>query len=295
MLAIVKTKLALKVALLAAAPLAGATGLAHLPTAPSERPAVVMVAPGAFQYRVAGDFAVAGRTVNAPLRTYAFSKPLIVMQRQVSAAEFDRCVAAGGCDRRSGGEGGRPDLPAIGVSWQDATAYAAWFSRQTGEAWRLPTDVEWAYAAQERFHDDAVLGDDGTDSFTQRWLAKYEQESARPAFAEKAPRPIGGFGVNRRGLADLAGNVWEWTDTCFLRQGLDAAGEPTGPRTVNCGVRVVEGQHRAYVTDFVRDARAGGCSVGAPPTNLGFRLVRDDAGLVKALASRIRSWLSPRA
>jgi hypothetical protein len=60
-------------------------------------------------------------------------------------------------------------------------------------------------------------------------------------------------------------------------------------------VRVVEGQHRAYVTDFVRDARAGGCSVGAPPTNLGFRLVRDDAGLVPALASRIRSWLSPRA
>jgi hypothetical protein len=26
--------------------------------------------------------------------------------------------------------------------------------------------------------------------------------------------------------------------------------------------------------DFVRDARNGGCSVGTPPTNLGFRLVR---------------------
>jgi hypothetical protein len=28
--------------------------------------------------------------------------------------------------------------------------------------------------------------------------------------------------------------------------------------------------------DFIRDARAGGCSVGSPPSNLGFRLVRDD-------------------
>ena len=30
------------------------------------------------------------------------------------------------------------------------------------------------------------------------------------------------------------------------------------------------------MTDFIRDARAGGCSVGTPPSNLGFRLVRDD-------------------
>lgn len=28
-----------------------------------------------------------------------------------------------------------------------------------------------------------------------------------------------------------------------------------------------------YVTDFIRDARAGGCAVGVPPDNLGFRLV----------------------
>jgi hypothetical protein len=45
-------------------------------------------------------------------------------------------------------------------------------------------------------------------------------------------------------------------------------------RTENCGVRVVEGQHRTYVTDFIRDALAGGCAVGTPPANLGFRLVR---------------------
>jgi hypothetical protein len=40
-------------------------------------------------------------------------------------------------------------------------------------------------------------------------------------------------------------------------------------------VRVVQGQHRAYVTDFIRDARAGGCAAGIPPSNLGFRLVRE--------------------
>jgi hypothetical protein len=42
-----------------------------------------------------------------------------------------------------------------------------------------------------------------------------------------------------------------------------------------CGVRVAEGRHRAYVTDFIRDARAGGCASGVPPSHLGFRLVRE--------------------
>jgi formylglycine-generating enzyme required for sulfatase activity len=71
----------------------------------------------------------------------------------------------------------------------------------------------------------------------------------------------------------VAGNVWEWTDTCYARRALDARGDVT---TVNCGVRVVEGRHRTYMSDFIRDARAGGCAIGTPPSNLGFRLVRDD-------------------
>jgi hypothetical protein len=43
----------------------------------------------------------------------------------------------------------------------------------------------------------------------------------------------------------------------------------------NCGLRVVAGPHRSYITDFIRDPKGGACSVGIPPSNLGFRLVRD--------------------
>jgi hypothetical protein len=57
-------------------------------------------------------------------------------------------------------------------------------------------------------------------------------------------------------------------------QSLDTKGKPANASTVNCGVRAVEGEHRTYVTDFVRDARGGGCAVSKPPSNLGFRLVR---------------------
>jgi formylglycine-generating enzyme required for sulfatase activity len=91
-------------------------------------------------------------------------------------------------------------------------------------------------------------------------------------------------------LADLAGNVWEWTESCFERTALDRGGHPAGAAVANCGVRVVEGRHRAYMVDFVRDPRSGGCAVGTPPSNLGFRLVRDGERppLLASLAARLR-------
>jgi formylglycine-generating enzyme required for sulfatase activity len=243
--------------------------------------------PGSFDYRLSGEFAVAGRPVNAPRQTVSVAVPLTIMTHQVSSADYDRCVAQGACEKRGGRDHGRADMPAVGVSWQDATAYAQWFSRETGQSWRLPTDAEWAYAAGSRFADDSIVADDGADSFAKRWLAKYDQESDRGA-ASKTIRPFGSFGANEHGLLDMSGNVWEWTSTCYSRQALGEKGQ-AGERTVNCGVRVVEGQHRAYVTDFIRDARAGGCAVGIPPANLGFRLVREDLGKLDGLVARLRA------
>jgi formylglycine-generating enzyme required for sulfatase activity len=93
------------------------------------------------------------------------------------------------------------------------------------------------------------------------------------------------------GLSDIGGSVWEWTNTCFLRMTL----EPTGPARVtntNCGVRVVQGAHRTYMTDFIRDPRTGGCAAGAPPANPGFRLVIENQNWA-ALRRRIATTFKP--
>ena len=175
------------------------------------------------------------------------------------------------------------------MSWRDADAYAAWLSRKTGETYRLPTDEEWAYAAGSRYQDDGLPVDDNDPS--KRWLARYEREAdLKSREIDGKPRPFGAFGANENGLLDVAGNVWEWTNTCFVRTALDDAGRHSNT-TANCGVRVVEGQHRAYVTDFIRDARAGGCAAGVPPSNLGFRLVRE-TGLIGRTPVSMRGWRS---
>jgi formylglycine-generating enzyme required for sulfatase activity len=234
----------------------------------------VDIAQHAFAYRMAGDFSQAGRAVDAPLVALIRTSVLHIMKQQVTAVEYDRCVAEAKCMSHPPSESSGSNLPVVQTSWKDATAYASWLSAKTGERWRLPTDEEWVFAAGSRFHDDALSVAVSRDP-SVRWLARYEKESEQEALDQR-PRPTGAFGANEYGLLDLSGNVWEWTNTCFIRQSLDTKGNPVGASTPNCGVRVVEGEHRTYVTDFVRDARGGGCAVGKPPSNLGFRLVRED-------------------
>ena len=166
----------------------------------------------------------------------------------------------------------------------------SWLSRKTGETYRLPTDEEWAYRGRQpvqgRRHRRRRQR--SLKTLDRPLRARGRSGAVRSGHATV----FGAFGANENGLLDVAGNVWEWTDTCFVRRVLDDAGKVIS-ESPNCGVRVVEGQHRAYVTDFIRDARAGGCAAGVPPGNLGFRLVveRDRWPSVQRLVSRVKALL----
>ncbi|HRP78252.1 MAG TPA: SUMF1/EgtB/PvdO family nonheme iron enzyme [Aquamicrobium sp.] len=293
------------VAAVAAAASLAAAFMMPVPDAPAPmgRPGViapietVSVAPGRFEYQVAGEFLKSGRVVEGPSVEKRFRRPVEIMKYQVSVAEYAACVADGACqpaDTRAVGDMPVTIMPVTGVSHRDATAYAAWLSQRTGDDWRLPSDEEWTFAAAERFGAEANgidAGDDGSNP-AARWLAAYRSRAA-PTERDAAPKPRGHFGVNANGLADLSGNVWEWTSTCFTRNRIDAAGR-LAEATTNCGVRVIGGRHRGYMSGFLRDGRSGGCAAGmAPPDNLGFRLVREPAPAIGV--ALIRRIVGPEA
>jgi formylglycine-generating enzyme required for sulfatase activity len=270
----------------ATASLAAAAVLAPHGGAPAAapRPGAVTLQPSWFAYRPLGDFESAGKTVDAPAHATRLAAPLDVMIEPVSQADYARCVAAAACPKVKAVDPAAENLPVVGVSWLDATAYAEWRSRQTGEDWRLPTDEEWAYAAAERFHGEPPPAARDAD-FAARWLAKFDADSAL-ATPTKLPQPFGRFGLNERGVADMSGNVWEWTNSCYERRAVEAAGA-SRLLTRNCNVRALEGEHRTFMSDFIRDAVAGGCSVGPPPTNLGFRLVHSRASAVARMMTTV--------
>jgi formylglycine-generating enzyme required for sulfatase activity len=241
----------------------------------SELPAVriTTLRPGSFTHPRPGEFLKVGLPAAAPQVLVEGARPLEIMTYQVSHAEYVECVTAGECeapDTRAAG-----DVPVTGVSYLDATAYARWYSKVTGESWRLPTDEEWARAAGERFRADMEPLEGDPLNPARGWLSSYQREVKLARKANPQPRERGAFGANAVGVFDIAGNVWEWTSTCYARTALSAVGEGVDSTVENCGVRVVEGFHRTYMSDFIRDGKSGGCAVGLPPDNLGFRLVRN--------------------
>ena len=99
---------------------------------------------------------------------------------------------------------GRGDHPVVMVSHGDATAYAAWLSKRTGQTWRLPTEIEWEKAAR------------GTDGRRFPWGDSYEPGLLNSHdLGPFDTLPVGSFpsGKSPSGLLDPAGQVFEWTST----------------------------------------------------------------------------------
>ena len=98
--------------------------------------------------------------------------------------------------------------PMVYVSWNDAKAYADWIGK------RLPTEVEWEFAARGGLIDKVFpWGDDGDDSVDSvaRSYANYNGTGGDDKW-EDATAPVGSFKPNGYNLYDMAGNVWEWCE-----------------------------------------------------------------------------------
>jgi len=110
-------------------------------------------------------------------------------------------------DRKFGGD----EQPVVGITWYAARTYCLWLSLmasngQDTSRYRLPTEWEWEYAAA------------GKEKRAYPWPKKKgEPNSTLLNYNDNvgATTPVGSYpeGATPEGLYDMAGNVWEWTDS----------------------------------------------------------------------------------
>jgi formylglycine-generating enzyme required for sulfatase activity len=122
----------------------------------------------------------------------------------VTNAEYACFVAATGHEPPQHWKGQTPpkkiaDHPVVYVSWHDAEAYAGWAGK------RLPAEQEWEKAAR------------GTNGGAWPWGNQWEGGRCNTTEAGiGGTTPVGQYspgGDSPYGCVDMAGNVWEWTDT----------------------------------------------------------------------------------
>jgi len=158
---------------------------------------------------------------------------------------------------------GKANYPIQWVTYDDATAFAAWRSQAEGRTYRLPTEQEWEKAAgwdpEEQklymygFHQDVI---------NCLWC-NYHPEGAGACVG--GPTPVGYYnGTSGRndaksyyGCYDMSGNVLEWTDSWYTVDQL----------------RVIRGGSWEYAAMFCTVADRNNTSPAWRSITSGFRLV----------------------
>ena len=210
-----------------------------------------------------------------PVHQVRIGEPFAVGVYEVTFAEWDACVAGGGCGGyRPDDEGwGRGHRPVVNVSWGDAESYVSWLSLRTGKRYRLPSESEWEYVARAGttgpFHTGSTISTDQAN-----YDGNYVYGSGRKGVYRKRTVPVGSFGANAFGLHDVHGNVFEWVQDCWNGSYAGAPSDGSAWESGNCSYRVLRGGSWIYFPWLLRSALRNWLNSGIRSDFIGFRVAR---------------------
>ena len=242
---------------------AASIALARLHLIHLSEPEMVEIPGGTFQR---GDVHGIGTKEEQPVRKVIL-RPFKIGKYEVTFQEYDRYVELTGRQRPSDRGRGLERHPVINVSWNDAVAYAKWLSHATGKFYRLPTEVEWEYAARSGGKNDIWSG-----TSNEEHLAEYA------VVGKRRTEPVGSRKPNGLELYDMSGNVWEWVEDCWHSNYDGAPTDGSGWLEANggdCGQRVLRGGSGGDRPLSLRSSHRFSYNADFRIFAIGFRLAQD--------------------
>lgn len=126
------------------------------------------------------------------------------------------------------------DYPVVGINWKQTQAFSHWRTKMwdknaevNTEAFRLPTEFEWEYAARGG-HDRTPYPWGGYYIRNAKGCLLANFKPGRGNYAEDGgltTTPVDGYFPNDYGLYNMAGNVAEWTETAYYDHAYDIVGD----------------------------------------------------------------------
>ena len=196
------------------------------------------------------------------IRSFGLSK------MEISFEEYDAFAEATGRSKPSDEGWGRGKQPVVNVNWDDAEAYAAWLSQETGTRYRLPSEAEWEYAARAGSSDEYAWGYD-------IGYNKANCDGCGSQWDNHQPAPVGSFPANAFGLHDMHGNVWEWVQDCYRDSYAGAPADGAAQTVCDSPSKVFRGGSWFAVPSWLRSAHRSWTDPNAQRRNGGFRVAQD--------------------
>lgn len=155
--------------------------------------------------------------------------------------------------------------PVTGVSRMDAEAYIQWLNKSSGSRYRLPSEAEWEKAAR------------GPESRIYPWGDNFDPWRCNTVESgKKLTTPVGSYspgGDSVFEVADMVGNVWEWTRSFLMPYPYKADDGREGMGSPNQKV-VVRGGAWYYSRALARCSSREGVLQDYISPALGFRLAK---------------------
>ena len=232
-------------------------------------PEMVVISAGSFM--MGSPETEAGREANeGPRHKVTLSQAFAIGKYAVTFDEWMACVADGGCKKYKPDDNGwgRGKRPVINVSWNDAQGYVQWLnkklaatrdpSKDDNNVYRLPSEAEWEYSAQNEADPRKNANCNGCNGY---------ENNKRTAL-------VGSYEKNKLGLYDMLGNVWQWTQDCWVDTYREAPANGTAVTIKSCDKRTFRGGSWDSRPEGVRATARGRLAANLRDDRVGFRVLK---------------------